>query len=372
MKGYSRLHILRCMIVFGLLSCSGCGTGSLQQNTGAPVEDGAALERTTEKGPVKLTLWISPKEPRLSDLIEMDIDVFAESDVEIKAPEFGRAVGDFLVRDYSDRSSALALESSNGRNQSATPSKPSSTDGASGAVQGTARRFHYQLEPVNTGRHLIRSIGIEFVDRRANSEAKGQTSLIESEPVELNITSELGDQVPDLANLEPMVPPQPIADSSSWYWMGLGIVGAIAAGLLLWRWKSRRSRQPEPRRLSPEEIAHAALATLLAENLPEQGLFKEFYLRLTGIVRQYIEGTTGLRAPEQTTEEFLRAIRSREVFTVDRSNRLIEFLEAADMVKYAGQTPAADQIAVSIMRAREFVDMRHPTPTVTQTLIEES
>jgi hypothetical protein len=54
----------------------------------------------------------------------------------------------------------------------------------------------------------------------------------------------------------------------------------------------------------------------LAENLPARGAFKEFYLRLTGIVRQYIEGTTGIRAPEQTTEEFLRDVRSSNTFPV--------------------------------------------------------
>jgi hypothetical protein len=103
-------------------------------------------------------------------------------------------------------------------------------------------------------------------------------------------------------------------------------------------------------------MAHAALAQLLAENLPAQGLFRDFYVRLTGIVRIFIEGTTGLRAPEQTTEEFLSAMRQQKIFTTERSVRLSEFLEAADMVKYAGQQPGADQIEVSIARAREFVD----------------
>ena len=78
---------------------------------------------------------------------------------------------------------------------------------------------------------------------------------------------------------------------------------------------------------------------LLAENLPARGLVKEFYLRLTGIVRQYVEDTTGIRAPEQTTEEFLRDMRSRAAFPPERSVRLAEFLEAADLIKYAGQQP---------------------------------
>src|SRR5207237_10513289 len=112
----------------------------------------------------------------------------------------------------------------------------------------------------------------------------------------------------------------------------------------------------EPRRLSPEKIAHAALAALLQEDLPGRGLIKEFYLRLTGIVRQYIEDTTGLRAPEQTTEEFLRDMSSRAAFPPDRSVRLAEFLEAADMVKYAGQQPPEDQLKEAISRSLQFVE----------------
>ena len=121
----------------------------------------------------------------------------------------------------------------------------------------------------------------------------------------------------------------------------------------------RRKRRPiEPRRQTPEEIAQAALARLLAENLPGRGLVKEFYLRLTGIVRQYVEDTTGIRAPEQTTEEFLRDMRSRAVFPPERSARLAEFLEAADLVKYAGQQPQEDQIDQAIARAHEFVNLQ--------------
>ncbi|MDB5387195.1 MAG: hypothetical protein JWM11_2841 [Planctomycetaceae bacterium] len=335
MTGYQTRCGTAYIAVWGIL-LAGCGTTDRDQNHRAK-SPADVLERITEKGPVKLAVRIRPREPRLSDLVEMEVEVTAPPDVEIKPPAFGQAVGDFLVRDYSEVSKAK---------------QPPASDGTS------IRRFRYQLEPVQAGRHLIRSVGIEFLDHRPESETKGKPVLIESEPLEVLVTSELGDQVPNLADLEPMLPPRPLAGSFQWAWF-LGAAGVVAAVVLaIWQRRRRKIRVQEPRRQTPEEIAHAALATLLSENLPAQGLFKEFYLRLTGIVRYYIEGTTGLRAPEQTTEEFLRAIRSRDVFPVERSVRLIEFLEAADMVKYAGQQPGEDQIQVSIARAREFVDLR--------------
>jgi hypothetical protein len=320
------------------LAFAGCGlTGG--NDAGSSASDDA-IERTAEKGPVKLSVRVQPRQPRLSDLVEMEVTVEAQPDVEIKPPAFGQAVGDFLIRDYSERPREVGA--------------------------ANVRRFRYQLEPAHAGKHLIRSVSIEFVDRRAGSEGHGERALIETDPLEVNVTSELGDEAPSLANLEPMLPPQDVPGVSHTGWLVALAGTGLLAIVVIFAWRRRRQRVVAPRRLTPEEIAHAALAALLEENLPLRGLVKEFYLRLTGIVRQYIEDTTGIRAPEQTTEEFLRDIRSRDVFSPERSVRLAEFLEAADMVKYAGQEPEKDQIDEAILRAREFVaaEMRKEHPQV--------
>jgi hypothetical protein len=322
-------------LMSGILLLAGCGEMRGKDRLPSQSSPGSTLERTAEKGPVKLIVRVWPREPRLSDLVEMDVRVEAQPDVEIKPPAFGQAVGDFLIRDYSERPREA---------------------GAS-----NTRVFHYQLEPAHAGKHLIRSVSIEFLDKRATSERRGEPTLIETDPLELNVTSELAGEAPSLAKLEPMLPPQPVRQSSATGWLiASGVVGLLAIlGIVALR--RRRGKPIEPRRLTAEEIAQAALARLLAENLPEQGLIKEFYLRLTGIVRQYVEDTTGIRAPEQTTEEFLHDMRSRAVFPPERSGRLAEFLEAADLVKYAGQQPETGQIDQAIDRAHEFVNLK-PAP----------
>jgi hypothetical protein len=114
----------------------------------------------------------------------------------------------------------------------------------------------------------------------------------------------------------------------------------------------------EPPSVPPYVIASLELDRLIQEDLPRQGRVKEFYLRLTGIVRVYIEGTTGLRAPEQTTEEFLREVRHSDRFDGQHTVRLQDFLEAADMVKYAAQQPNEENISHSVTRAKEFINTR--------------
>ena len=327
MRGVSVI-VGRSLLLF-LLLLSGCSRSTPTVGIHAGKD---ALSRVAEKGPVRMTVRVSPPEPRLSDLVNLEIEVVAPEQIEIKAPTFGNAVGDFLVRDYHEDSA-----------------------GASSEIKEQARKFRYELEPVHSGIHLIRSVLIEFVDHRDSSAEKDKVATIASEPIEVKVSTMLDDQIPDLEQLEGMLPPQPLVESHR-YWSIWGLFLVIALLLTAFRFLRRReSAAATERKRSPEEIASEALAALLAEDLPGQGLFKDFYVRLTGIVRVYIEGTTGLRAPEQTTEEFLREMRTRATFPPERSNQLQEFLEAADMVKYAGQEPGSDQIELSIRRAQEFI-----------------
>ena len=330
----------------GMVAVTGCKTTPLSSAASGISAD--AVERMAEKGPVKLAVHIWPSVPRLSDLVTMEIDVIFPPGVEVKPPAFGEAVGDFLIRDYSEKrqveGAAILAE-----------------------TDQLVRRFRYQLEPTQTGKHLIRAIAVEFIDQRAGSENFNTATTIESEPIEINVTSELGDGVPSLAALEPMFPPQPLEQGLArwWAWLALPVVAVI--GLVLWRRRRRMAIEPLTVHLSPAEIAQAALAELLLENLPAQARFQEFYLRLTGIVRHYIEGTTGLRAPEQTTEEFLRAMRAQQLFGAEQAVRLQDFLEAADMVKYAGQEPTSEQLEMSTLRAREFIELRSPEMAASST-----
>lgn len=316
--------IAACMLC--LLGCSNSDSDAKNKSVGT-----AAIVRTSEMGPVKLTVSVSPEKPRLSDLVHLDIEVTASEGVRIQAPHFGQSVGDFLIRDYSDLTDSKAE---------------------------FQRRFRYQLEPVHAGKHLIRSVMIEFKDDRATSENAGKVMAIESEPIEVEVTSDLSDQIPDLANLEPMIPPQPVEVRSNLVWLWAMVPLLLALSIAFWRFWRTGPRPTTVIVKSPGEIAQEALTALLARELPAQGLFQEFYLSLTAIVRTYIEGTTGVRAPEQTTEEFLRAMRMRSLFAVEQGVKLQDFLEAADMVKYAGQQPTEAQIEQSIARAREFVLMK--------------
>jgi hypothetical protein len=154
---------------------------------------------------------------------------------------------------------------------------------------------------------------------------------------------------------DPVLLPAP--ERLLWMWALVAAV-VLAAGVATERWIRGRKKAiaADPVR-TPEEIAYAEMEALLKAKLPEQGLIVDFYVRLTGIVRRYIERTTGIHAPEQTTEEFLRAMHGDARFDSTKTAQLKRFLEASDLVKYAAQRPEAKDVEDAFKRAQEFVGL---------------
>jgi len=155
---------------------------------------------------------------------------------------------------------------------------------------------------------------------------------------------------------DPEVTPEPIYIPPTaravalWIFAALGGLAALAAALF---GLTRISRRVREFRMSPVDRAMAELQRLLGRNLPARGLYKEFYIELTMVVRRYIERTRGIRAPEQTTQEFLAAAAGHPSFTPEVLAQLKVFLESADLVKFAGQeaTPAMADAATASARA---------------------
>jgi hypothetical protein len=109
-------------------------------------------------------------------------------------------------------------------------------------------------------------------------------------------------------------------------------------------------------RMSPIERAYHELGILLKKGLPGRGFYKDFYVELTMVVRRYIERRHGVKAPNLTTDEFLRAAQDSPAFPEEAIGQLKKFLESADLVKFAGvqATPVMTDEATD--RARTYLD----------------
>jgi hypothetical protein len=134
------------------------------------------------------------------------------------------------------------------------------------------------------------------------------------------------------------------------------LLGAVSflARFLYRKKKSRSTDAGKPR--VPHEVACEALNSLRAEDLPSRGLIKEYYIRLSNIVRHYLEDRFDIRAPEMTTEEFLFTLRDSQILTGSQKNLLKEFLNFCDIVKFAKYGPTKGEIEDSYNAAKRFVD----------------
>jgi hypothetical protein len=112
-------------------------------------------------------------------------------------------------------------------------------------------------------------------------------------------------------------------------------------------------RAPAPPRPA-HEVALEALEELLGRNLLEQGAYKQFYSEISEIVRRYIEGRYFIRALEETSYEILQDMKDQDL-TDELYRMLAEFLNLADLVKFAKYVPDQQENENVVVQARRLV-----------------
>ncbi len=148
-----------------------------------------------------------------------------------------------------------------------------------------------------------------------------------------------------------------------WIWVIFLILLGIGISLLLIYKKNGYilPRKPEP---TPYEKAIAALNILKEEKLWQQGEEKEFYTRLTDILRTYLDGRFGLNAMEMTSRQILTRLKR-----IDETKSHISFfkqiLSMADFVKFAKVRPLPEDNVRLMNGAIDFVEATKPVETVT-------
>lgn len=153
----------------------------------------------------------------------------------------------------------------------------------------------------------------------------------------------------------------PVPDSPPWtvkrmlFWLGW-LLAASAVAAVIFAVFRRVRQMVRIHKMSPIERALHELAVLLGKDLPSRGLYKDFYVELTMVVRRYISLRHGIRAPQLTTDEFLREAQDSPAFTPEASRRLKTFLESADLVKFAGLEATRDMADDATARAREYLE----------------
>ncbi len=265
----------------------------------------------------------------IGDPIQYRVTITHPTGVVVEWPAIGGTVGDFTV----EASGAEA---------------PRTDDGIT-----TEARWH-RLASYSAGTQTIPETVVTYqTNDGAVHEARTQAVTM---TVKSLLPSDWERQ--DIRAAKPLLPVR-----SAW-WRWLGGLAAIVGIVGVWWWTRHQQRvavssvPPRP----PHTIAFDALSTLRQEDLPSHARYEAYYIRLSGIVRAYIEARFGMKAPEMTTEEFLQAASGAQALSLDHRRLLQGFLERCDLVKFARYEPLRTEADEAFEAAHRFIQDTVPSP----------
>ncbi|SEL51955.1 hypothetical protein SAMN05444354_106289 [Stigmatella aurantiaca] len=146
-----------------------------------------------------------------------------------------------------------------------------------------------------------------------------------------------------------------------WVALGLFVAGLLAYGVVKWL------RRPRPHAAAAKPKApldirtRQALDALRKENLHGQGRVKDFYFRLSEIIRGYLGERYGFEALECTSPELLASLRKLHTPGLPE-DKLMRFVSESDMVKYARADATPDSCEASLAFGYELVEKTYTPP----------
>ncbi|MBL7778613.1 MAG: hypothetical protein JNK66_10040 [Chitinophagales bacterium] len=147
-----------------------------------------------------------------------------------------------------------------------------------------------------------------------------------------------------------------------WYAAGAVLLALLIALYFLWKWYTKK--KPEEGKRPPLKVplyvwVRGELKKLEEEKLWQKDEVKQYYSRLTDIVRMYLEYRYNWNAMEATTEEIALQVGKYDVNDIAK-DLLLGILRNADLVKFAKVKPAPDTNMLCIKNAYDFVEMTKP------------
>jgi hypothetical protein len=318
-----------CTLLFVAFVAGGTSSCSEQaapgRNDGAEV-DGAAVRQDFGTGPVKLSIELSADSITTADALTCTMTLRVDDGYEAEFPDLAFPVDlPGMILTHFDEHQAKE-------------------------EARTLTVCEYELEPEYPGTFELPSLQVYY-----HRENQIQEEMFETDPIEFKVVeTPASAEMLELKPFRGLVTVEQIRAERRrrWPWMVGGIGGAMVLAALV-VYVIRRPRPGPPPRPA-HEIALEALRALAAKDLVAKGQIEPFFVEITWIIRDYIELAFGLRAPEQTTEEFLGDITTVSAVAKHR-NVLETFLTAADEVKFARATPETSTIQRTFDTARDFV-----------------
>jgi hypothetical protein len=197
--------------------------------------------------------------------------------------------------------------------------------------------------------------------------AAGRDTTIRSAPARtLTVVSVVGPDAKGLHGVAPLAAfPRPW-----WTWALLALVGTgLLAGLAYLWWHRRENDAPAPVQRVPDDdqTPYEAATSWIRQleesyDLSDPDAVKPFYVELSNALRIYLARELGVAAPERTTREVVDTLAERPDVPAEAQTRIQAVLQLADLVKFAGIRPTADDHEKALREARAALDALEAAP----------
>lgn len=141
--------------------------------------------------------------------------------------------------------------------------------------------------------------------------------------------------------------------------IGLGLLLLLIALYLAYRRYLKNKaivKEVEVPKEAADVLAMKKLQELKQKKLWQAGEVKAYYSELSFIIREYLENRYRILALEQSTHEIITSIKTLELIDKENITNLSNFLELADIAKFAKGTPLASENEESLKFAYRFVE----------------
>ena len=147
-------------------------------------------------------------------------------------------------------------------------------------------------------------------------------------------------------------------DWSALFW--LGVLLSVLTVLLYYLYTRLRGNKPViakvrlVKHVPPHQKAMKEIERIKAENLALSEDQKEYYTKLTGTLRKYIEERFGFSAMEMTSSEIISSLKANG--DSEMIKELHELFETADLVKFAKYSTLANENDNNLVNAIQFIN----------------
>ncbi len=263
-------------------------------------------------GKVLLEAKVDRTNIKIGDLINYSIVVTRDKDIKIEMPDLGANLGAFEIHDYED----LDPEKNNGE---------------------VVQQRHYIISTYDIGEYEIPPVTVHY-----SLPNDTLWKELTTESIKITVESLKPSEEGDIRDIK-----QPLEILKDW-WLTIRFIIAgliiVLIGILIFILYKRRKagkalipRREKPK-LPPHIIALDELKKLMEDGLLKKGEIKQYYIRLSEIIRNYIEDRFFIIALEMTTFQLIGIMKDNQI--EDEVVQLVErFLMNCDMVKFAKYIP---------------------------------